>query len=258
MMRKPLRSQLRLWEKLSTVKYRRREGLFLAEGYKVVNELINSTWEPRAIMILGEKRHQWDTFLSTVDKSVDIYELSKKDWNTLTQDKESEGIIALVAMPRHIDIMEALIQGAGHMVLLYRISNPNNLGAILRTVHWFGIGTVVLSAGSVDFTNPKVVRAAMGGLFHLSVVQDVDFEKVLPRIREHFFLVGGNNREGVTPHACAQRTALLMGSESHGLPDTLIRLAHEQWHIPGAGKGESLSLPQAAAIMIYECTKRGH
>lgn len=256
MTKRPLKSQLKLWEKLRMGKYRHREGIFLAEGYKVVQELMRSTWDFRGLLVLGKKRHQWDLFLSTVDPSVDIYELSEKEWNALTQDKESEGIIALVAFPRQVDVMEILVQKTGHMLLLYRIGNPNNLGAILRTVHWFGIDTVILSRGSVDFTHPKVVRTAMGGLFHLSVIQDVDFLEALPQIREHCFVVGGNSREGMIPHPCAKRTALLLGSESHGLPDQLMGMTDEQWHIPGAGRGESLSLPQAAAIMIYECTKR--
>jgi TrmH family RNA methyltransferase len=93
----------------------------------------------------------------------------------------------------------------------------------------------------------------MGSLFHMRIIQDVNFTETLPRIKGHFFLVGSHAREGVEPHACKQRTAILLGSESHGLPEVLVRLADELWHIPGAGRGDSLSLPQAAAIMMYEC-----
>jgi TrmH family RNA methyltransferase len=95
----------------------------------------------------------------------------------------------------------------------------------------------------------------MGTLFHVGMMQDINFAETLPIIKEHFFLVGSHIREGIVPHACKQRTALLLGSETHGLPETLIRLADELWHIPGLGRGDSLSLPQAAAIMMYECTK---
>jgi len=59
----------------------------------------------------------------------------------------------------------------------------------------------------------------------------------------------------VIPHPCMKRTALLLGSESHGLPEDLLCMTDEQWRIPGTGETDSLSLPQAAAIMMYECTK---
>jgi TrmH family RNA methyltransferase len=86
---------------------------------------------------------------------------------------------------------------------------------------------------------------------------DVDFTEALPKIKEHYFLVGSHIREGAMPHACARMTALLMGSESHGLPEALLHLTDEHWRIPGTGNADSLSLPQAAAIMMYECSKQG-
>mgnify|MGYP001063681279 CR=1 FL=1 len=63
-------------------------------------------------------------------------------------------------------------------------------------------------------------------------------------------------REGLPPHAVRKRAALILGNESHGLPDALLTETDEQWSIPGNGKIDSLSLPQAAAIMMYECVKK--
>lgn len=106
----------------------------------------------------------------------------------------------------------------------------------------------------MDFTNPKVVRSSMGSLFHLTIIPKTDFSIFLPMVKEYYFLVGSNARSGVAPHECTLNTALLLGSESHGLPEEPADLAAEQWHIPGAGGTESLSLPHAAAIMMYEMT----
>jgi TrmH family RNA methyltransferase len=139
------------------------------------------------------------------------------------------------------------------LLLLYRVNNPNNLGALLRTADWFGFRTVLLSAGSVEAMNPKVVRTSMGSLFHLTVVEAVDFERFLPKLRGRFHVVGSDVRKGGPPHPCAVKTALLMGSESHGLPASLLAMIDEWWRIPGGGAAESLSLPQAAAIMMYAC-----
>ena len=255
-LQKPLRSQLKLWGKLNQAKYRRQEGLFLAEGYKVVQGLLSSTWKTGAILIMEKKRAQWEDFLSTFPKEIDIYGLSEREWAPLSQDKAPEGIMAVVFLPPHAEIDTLPVLDANHILLLYEINNPNNMGAVMRTARWFGISTIIVSTGSAEFTNPKVVRSSMGSLFHLKVLADIDFIKALPKIKEHYFLVGSHIRKGIVPHACAQKTALLMGSESHGLPKELIRLTDEQWYIPGKGTADSLSLPQATAIMMYECTRR--
>ena len=63
-------------------------------------------------------------------------------------------------------------------------------------------------------------------------------------------------RRGLAPHVLPKKAALLLGSESHGLPDDLLAMVDEQWSIPGSGKVDSLSLPQAAAIMMYECARK--
>ena len=255
--RRPLRSQLTLWQKLGQTKYRHQESLFLAEGFKVVQELLKSDWETRAILVMEERGARRGILSCPVPEETDIYELTEAEWAKLSQDRTPEGIMALVAIPRrsHVDPLPSL-DDSGHLLLLYRISNPSNLGAVIRTAHWFGIRNILLSAGSVDFTNSKTVRSAMGSLFHVTTIPDVDFTGIMPRIKERYVLVGGDHRKGVIPHPCMKRTALLLGSESHGLPEDLLCMTDEQWRIPGTERTDSLSLPQAAAIMMYECTKQ--
>ncbi|MDO8785078.1 MAG: RNA methyltransferase [Syntrophales bacterium] len=253
----PQKSQLKLWEKLELTKYRHVEGLMLAEGFKVVQELLKSTWETKAILVMEEKQERWAAFLSVIPENRKIYLLSERQWSKLSQDKEPEGIMALTAIPRPTDIAGLSPPGAGYLLLLHQIRNPNNLGAMMRTAHWFGIKTVLLSAGSVDFTNPRVVRSSMGNIFHLNIIPEVDFAKVLPRIKKRYRLIGSHVRRGISPHPCPPGTALLLGSESHGLSEQIVDMIDEQWCIPGTGDAESLSLPQAGAIMMYECRKGG-
>ncbi len=255
MILKPNRQQLTSWSKLNMAKFRHRERLFLAEGFKVVQELLKSAYDTTALLILEEKKEYLESFLSTLPDHVEIYSLKKSEWKKLSQDKEPEGIMALVRVPPFENYSRVIEQGNDHLLLLHEVNNPNNLGAIMRTAHWFGIKTIILSTNSVDFTNPKVVRSSMGSLFHLTIIPEVDFAKILPEFKEYYFLVGSTAQNGIAPHVCAQKTALLLGSESHGLPGELIDLTAEQWCISGTGGAESLSLPHAAAIMIYEMTK---
>jgi RNA methyltransferase, TrmH family len=165
-------------------------------------------------------------------------------------------VMAVAAVPPPVDLAFQLTTETGPLLLLHQVNNPNNLGALLRTAHWFGFRTVLLSEGSCEATNPKVIRTSMGSLFHLTVIGDLVFDDILAEIRGRFRIVGSEVREGVAPHPCGPATALLLGSESHGLPEELLAETDERWRIPGAGGAESLSLPQAAAIMMYECVRK--
>ena len=164
--------------------------------------------------------------------------------------------MALAAMPREPSLSDYLASASGNILILCEINNPGNLGALLRSALWFGFNSIILSSDSVDYTHPKVVRTSMGSLFHLTLIANVPLKKVLPEIKKSYYLVGSNVHNGQTPHLLQKKAALLLGSESHGLPEDLLAIVDEQWSIPGSGKVDSLSLPQAAAIMMYECVKK--
>jgi len=250
----PSKSQVKRWGKLLQEKYRRREGLFLAEGGKVVGELLRSGRPLEALLVCEQRAGRWESLLAEAPPGALVYRLSDREWGALSQDKTPEGIMAVAAMTRPPqDALASLPRGP--LLLLHQVNNPNNLGALLRTAHWFGFSTVYLSRDSVEATHPKVVRTSMGSLFHLTVREEVDFEPLLRRLQGLFHVVGSDVREGVAPHPCATDAALLLGSESHGLPAELLTLVGERWRIPGKGGAESLSLPQAAAVMMYECTR---
>jgi len=250
----PSRSQLKRWGKLTQEKYRRRERLFLAEGVKVVEELLRSGRPMEALLVREDRALQQEALLAEAPKEKGIFRVSPPQWEALSQDPSPEGVMAVAAMDPPRD-PAWLPEAQGPLLLLYQVGNPNNLGALLRTADWFSFETVFLSVGSCEATNPKVVRTSMGSLFHLTVIEECDFGQLLPRLQGRCHIVGSDVRQGGSPHPCAAGTALLMGSESHGLPDELLALADERWRIPGGGKAESLSLPQAAAILMYECTR---
>lgn len=247
-------AQRKLWLKLTQDKYRRREGKFLAEGFKVVQELLRSLWTCEAILVQAERVAGYGDFLESLPPIIPVYAVSSGDWRRLSQDKNSEGIMALVRNPPpRREIMPD--RAGGHLLVLHEVGNPNNLGALLRTAHWFGVRQLILSRGSVDYTNPKVVRTAMGSLFHLDLNVVGDLSEYLRQIKNDYFLVATAPAGGVHPYPCDRPAALIMGNESHGLPDHILTLAAEIWTVPGAGLAESLSLPQAAAIALYEMTR---
>ncbi|MCK9363129.1 MAG: RNA methyltransferase [Syntrophales bacterium] len=262
---RPSQAQLRGWKKLTLEKYRRQERAFLAEGEKIVGELLKSERPVNGILICGEiAGGLYPDIFAGIPDGTPVYGLTKREWGTLSQDKSPEGVMAIAAVPGSLPadgtaaeshLAEVLEKVPGPLLLLYQVSNPNNLGALFRTACWFGFSTIILSRNSCEVFNPKVVRASMGSIFQLNIIEGADFEEVIANISGRFSIVGSDVRQGVAPHPCGRKTALLLGSESHGLPEALLNLTNEAWKISGAGEGESLSLPQAGAIMMYECAR---
>jgi len=248
-------AQLKKWARLADAKARQEEGLFLAEGVKVVEELLASDWQMKALLIMPEKIKYWEGLALPTAEDIPVYQLTRSQWQKIGQDREPEGIMAVTTIKQAPDFSSWLARASGNILILHEVNNPRNLGALARSARWFGFDGIILSVNSADCTNPKAVRASMGSIFHLTIIPDIDLNAALPDIKKHFFLIGSDVREGKRPHSLPKKIALLLGNESHGLPETILQMADEKWSIPGSGKADSLSLPQAAAIMMYECTK---
>jgi TrmH family RNA methyltransferase len=249
-------TQLKKWARLTETKARRAEGVFLVEGVKVVEELLSSDGQTEAILVLPEKIKDWEGLVDKTDNNIPIYSITRSQWKKLSQDKEPEGIMAVVQIKPELDLTAFLSTRPGNTLILHETNNPGNVGALMRSALWFGFSNIILSANSADYTNPKTVRASMGSLFHLTIVSDVDLRAALPQIKKHHYLVGSDVRQGLSPRPLPQKAALLLGSESHGLPEYLLAFADERWCIPGNAQTDSLSLPQAATIMMYEMRKK--
>ena len=248
-------SQLKRWTGLNNAKARREERIFLAEGVKVVEELLSSDWLIEAILVLPEKMKYWEELMAKVTGKSPVYQLTGTQWKKLSQDKEPEGIMAVVQCRPEPDLSSDLTALPGNALILQEINNPANIGALMRSALWFDFTKIILSHNCADYTNPKTVRASMGSLFHLTIVPDVDLVAALPLIKKSHYLVGSDVRQGIAPRPLSQNAALLLGSESHGLSEQLLAFTDERWCIPGNAQADSLSLPQAAAVMMYECVK---
>ncbi len=148
--------------------------------------------------------------------------------------------------------VEVLAQ-AGFVVVAAGVADPGNLGTILRTAEAAGADAVVLTPDTVDVTNPKVVRASAGALFHVPVVDQVE----LGEVRVHGLRLLGTAAGGATSYAEADltgRIAIAVGNEAHGLPDDA---PVDGWiSIPHAGRAESLNAAMAAAVICFEAARQ--
>ncbi len=132
-----------------------------------------------------------------------------------------------------------------------QLSDPGNLGTILRSAEAAGVDAVVLTPGSVDPLNPKVVRSSAGALFHVPVV-----EATLADVRHAgLALVGTSSHQG-TRHTDADwsgRLALVLGNEAHGLADDADV---DRWlRIEHSGRAESLNVAMAATVLVFEAAR---
>ena len=159
----------------------------------------------------------------------------------------------VLAVVRYRSAGPEVLARAGFVVVAVGLSDPGNLGTILRTAEAAGADAVVLTADTVDATNPKVVRASAGALFLVPVVDHVE----LGELRAAGLRVLGTSASSGTPYTDADltgRLALAVGNEAHGLPDDV---PVDDWlTIPHAGRAESLNAAMAAAVVCFEAARQ--
>lgn len=136
-----------------------------------------------------------------------------------------------------------------------RIRDPGNLGTILRIADWYGCSGVLLSEGCADPYNPKTVQASMGSLFRVPFLETSlpEWLKANQEIHSIATVLSGENLYDV---ALPKDSILLIGNESQGLDEELIKLANQQLSLPRYGKAESLNAAIATAIFCAEFRRR--
>jgi RNA methyltransferase, TrmH family len=168
-----------------------------------------------------------------------------------------QGLVAVVPSVRRP--LEALPPSPRLVCVLAEVRDPGNAGTVLRAADAFGADAFVSTAGSVDPESPKAVRAAAGSLFHLPVVAGVGWPALADALRDR-----GLRLVGADPHAeqpidrapLDEPVALVLGNEAHGLPAEVRRDLDLVVRVPLAGRAESLNLAAAAAVLLYEATRR--
>ena len=219
-------------------KERKKQDIFVAEGIRMFTEI------PKKQMI---KAFVSESFLQTKEDRVldgiDYEVVSDSVFKEISDTKTPQGILALVKQ-FHYTIEEILEKKPSHLLLLEDIQDPGNLGSILRAGEGAGITGVIMSKGTVDIYNPKVVRATMGAIYRVPFVYLEDLEKVIRQIQIDGAVYDAIDYEG--------NIGILIGNEGNGLKKETVRLADACIRIPMEGKVESLNAGTAAAILMYE------
>lgn len=138
-----------------------------------------------------------------------------------------------------------------------RVSDPGNLGTIIRTAYWFGVKQIVLSRDSADPYNPKVVRSTQGGIFYTNIIEDADMCDLLKNYvtagyKVYLFTIDGSQKlsEVVIDHNSG-KSVLVFGSEAHGISEELLNMDFEKVKVEGFSECESLNVAISAGIALY-------
>lgn len=243
--------------KLKEKKYRDQENQFIIEGIKLVKEAIEERAQISKIVICEECVEN-----GTLEQKL-LYEIAKYDciyvtekvFRLLTDVSNPQGILAVInreEKKQEINYKEDII------VILDDIQDPGNLGTILRTVDSIGLSQIIVSKGTADVYNPKVVRSTMGAIFRVHIRETEDLQNTIKEIKKHKFKVlatdlGANSS---IYDITFQKKAIIIGNEANGVEENLLELADEKVKIPMLGKTESLNASVATGIVLYEYVRQ--
>ena len=231
--------KIKKYNSLKTVKGRKEEGLFLIEGMHLCEEA-------QKLGILVDILMEEDTKLSfNYDKEITYVTsnvLSKL--SSLTNYGKVIGICKIISKKE--------IQG-NRILLLDEISDPGNLGTIIRSSKAFDIDTIILSKNSVDIYNDKVLRSTEGMIFHMNILYD-DLSEVIQRLKnDNYLILGTDVRDGIdVKNIKTDKYALIMGNEGHGVSKELLKLTDKNLYIKMNPDCESLNVAVATSILLYE------
>lgn len=241
------------WKKLHKRKERLKSGSMLVEGEHLFQEAITSRLSLIAVLVTKKKlswlqsQKEWIKF----ESKVPIYMLPDHLFRELSDTQTPQGIATEVEIPTWSD--PDVITGHTHL-LIDSIQDPGNLGSLIRTAEATGVDGIWLGKGTVDPTNSKVVRSAMGSSFRLPVFL-VDIKQIILQMKTIGIQVIGTSPRAENPHFSLnypKKVAFLLGHEGKGVNPQFASLVDEKVKIPMFGNTESLNVSISAAVLLYE------
>jgi len=235
-------------KKLHQKKYRAEFGHFLVEGEHLILELEKAAKQNTALQeceLFVTEAYQ--NFPSRFKKNL----VSEKNMAQLSDTKTPQGIIAVAPILSSSNSTN----NNERAIYLHEVQDPGNLGTILRSLAWFGNFRCLLSPGSVDPYNPKVVRSSMGAIFHVSMELDVVLESLSTRFNSIATL--DMNGKALSDSSFKHFDCYVFGNEARGVPrEALQTINAEPFTISGCGAIESLNLASAVNMCVYELVRK--
>lgn len=237
------RSEIKKIRQLSQKKFRDEHKLFIAEGPKVVQELLDSGFIPRVI------------YSTEKLPGIPAYKISGKELEQISLLVTPNKVIGVFEMKKQ----QTRLHTRELSLALEDIRDPGNLGTIIRIADWFSIKHIYCSETCVDVYNPKVIQATMGSIARVNVSY-VKLSSFLrdAQLKERDFKIFGAvmNGKNIYIEKLSSHGILLIGNESRGISEDILKMVTDKITIPLFGKAESLNAAVATAIICSEFKRR--
>lgn len=240
------KSAIKYIQSLQHKKFRDEYNCFAAEGPKVVNGLLFSAEFPvKGIYAL----QQW------VDELDEGLRNRYQDKIEIVKDFELEKIAFYTTPNKVVALFEkrAVLQNPGlknkFTLVLDDIQDPGNLGTIIRTADWFGIENIICSSNTVDQYNNKVVQSTMASLGCVNIIY-TSLHSWLKKQQDIKILAATLDGNSINEFSGLKEAIIIIGNESKGISDELLKLAHQKISIPRIGQAESLNAAVATGIIL--------
>jgi len=245
----PITQRLRkLVRSLNQKQFRDQHDLFLAEGAKLAQEILLSDYEPELLVVRDSPTAD---VLEMADKfsemSIPIYNAPKHQFDQMCTTKTPQGIVVV------LNKKEQIFSPNESFIALDGVTDPGNIGTIIRTADWFGFKQIIMNENCADHLNPKAVRSTMGGVFRVNVHH---VESLADTIKESFskietFGASLDAKKELNQLKATKKIGLVFGSESHGFTPEVDEVIKNKFIIKGFGLQESLNVAVAAGITFY-------
>ena len=248
------KNQIKYVRQLEQKKFRKQEGLFIAEGHKVVGDLLRAGYIPK--MLFATEKWLHENRLLVLTTAVTPTTVTDEELRRLSLQQHPQQVLALFPIPplnSKFLILNSLA------LALDGVQDPGNLGTIIRIADWFGISNIICSEDTVDAWNPKVVQATMGSIARVNIIYS-NLPQWLDSLPSDFPVYGtlldGENiyTQELTPYGL-----IVMGNEGNGISDAVRQRVNRRLLIPDFHNGDtadSLNVAIATAITCSEFRRR--
>ena len=237
------KNQVKYIQSLGQKKSRDEENCFIAEGPKLVNELLTAS-NCKVVQLYALK--EWIGDHANANDNAEVIEVSAGELEKISQLTTPNLVVGVIEKIHWKN--DPRIKGVISLAL-DTIQDPGNMGTIIRLADWFGVKTIFCSTDCADVYNPKVVQASMGSISRVRV-EYTDILSLLEENKEVGIYAAVLNGRDITQMEKISEGIIVIGNESKGVNKEIVNLANVQITIPGKGKAESLNAAVATGIIL--------
>lgn len=253
------KADAKLVHALKTRRGRDKHGLFLAEGIRVVEDLLASAIDLQFALVsttLGDTG-RGRTLIAALHDVTTVKEVTERELNDVAETESPQGVLA-VARVRETPLNDVQLATDAVILVLDAVQDPGNLGTLIRSADAFGASAVVALPGTADYWSSKVIRSTAGAAFRIPLVSARE-DEVWGWLEQNHVAICGADMEGkpiksINLTGCV---AVVVGNEGSGLREQTRAQLTELVSIPMRGHAESLNVAVAAGILLYELSRRG-